>query len=161
MKLLVPVDGSAAAQRAVTHALWLVQGRPEAAIVLLNAQNREVLGLSDIDAENENEREIASRRSARALRNAIRACKAAGVRFEARAEFGPISETIDRIAREVHADQIVMGTRGLGRLRGLLLGSVATGVIHLAHVPVTLVKQSTRSYGRDTAAHEQAATRAR
>jgi nucleotide-binding universal stress UspA family protein len=35
---------------------------------------------------------------------------------------------------------IVMGTRGLGRSQGLLLGSVAMNVIHLAQVPVTLIK---------------------
>jgi nucleotide-binding universal stress UspA family protein len=33
-----------------------------------------------------------------------------------------------------------MGTRGLSALPGILLGSVASKVIHLADVPVTLVK---------------------
>ena len=32
-----------------------------------------------------------------------------------------------------------MGTRGLGSISGLLLGSVATKVLHLVKVPVTLV----------------------
>ena len=161
MKLLVPVDGSAAAQRAVAHALWLVYARPEAEIELLNVQNREMLGLSDIDADTGNERDIASRCSAKALRRAIRDCEDAGIRFQARAEFGPTCETISRIAREIHADQIVMGTRGLGRVMGLLLGSVATGVIHMAHVPVTLVKNSTRPYRHELFADERGATAAR
>lgn len=129
-----------------------------ATIVLLNVQNRETLGFSDIDVEAEREREIASRRSARALRKAIGACEAAGVQFRVRTELGPISETIDRVAREAHADQIVMGTRGLGRLRGLLLGSVATGVIHLARIPVTLVKGGTRSDRREPVARGSPAT---
>jgi nucleotide-binding universal stress UspA family protein len=33
-----------------------------------------------------------------------------------------------------------MGTRGLGRIEGLLLGSVAAKVLHLVRIPVTLVK---------------------
>jgi nucleotide-binding universal stress UspA family protein len=33
-----------------------------------------------------------------------------------------------------------MGTRGVGGVRGLLLGSAATQVLHLTHVPVTIVK---------------------
>jgi nucleotide-binding universal stress UspA family protein len=33
-----------------------------------------------------------------------------------------------------------MGTRGLGAVTGMVLGSVATKVIHLANAPVTLVK---------------------
>ena len=45
------------------------------------------------------------------------------------------------IAGEEKADHIIMGTRGLGGIRGLLLGSVSTQVLHLAgDVPVTLVK---------------------
>jgi nucleotide-binding universal stress UspA family protein len=32
------------------------------------------------------------------------------------------------------------GTRGLGSIQGLLLGSVAMKVIHLAEVPITLIK---------------------
>lgn len=156
MKLLVPVDGSVASQRAVAHALWLAQGRPGSAIVLLNVQNRETLGLSDIDVRTDGEREIASRQSVKALRNAIKACKGAGTQFEARAEFGPVCETIGRVANEIHADQIVMGTRGLGRVTGLILGSVATGVVHMARVPVTLVKKSMRSRIGVPSAHEQA-----
>ena len=147
MKFLVPVDGSVAAYRAAAHALKLVQGRPESEVVLLNVQNRSTLGLSDIDVREYDEREIASRRSHKALRNAIKACEAAGIPFEVRAEFGPVCETIIRIAHEVHADQIVMGTRGLGRVTGLFLGSVATAVIHAADIPVTLVKKSARTAG--------------
>jgi nucleotide-binding universal stress UspA family protein len=47
---------------------------------------------------------------------------------------------IAQYAKEKGCDQIVMGTRGLGTVQGLLLGSVATKVIHLANVPVMLVK---------------------
>jgi nucleotide-binding universal stress UspA family protein len=44
------------------------------------------------------------------------------------------------VAREKSIDHIVMGARGLGSIQGLLLGSVATKVIHLAEVPITLIK---------------------
>ena len=144
MKLLVPCDGSSSAQRAVAYALSLVQGRPDSSIVLLNVQNRATLDLSDIDATRMTERDIAARQSRKALRGAVRACEKAGIRFESRSEFGPICETIERVAQEVRVDQIVMGTRGLSRVSGLLFGSVASGVIHQARVPVTLVKKNAR-----------------
>ncbi len=75
-----------------------------------------------------------------ALRDAIAACQAAGVHFTTRSERGVPAVTIDEIARQEKVDHIVMGTRGLGSVRGLLVGSVATKVLHLVDVPVTLVK---------------------
>jgi nucleotide-binding universal stress UspA family protein len=33
-----------------------------------------------------------------------------------------------------------MGTRGMGGVKGLFMGSVAMKVVHLSKVPVTLVK---------------------
>ena len=47
--------------------------------------------------------------------------------------------------RQEHADQlgcdgIVMGSHGMGGVLGVLLGSTAQRVVHLANVPVTLVK---------------------
>jgi nucleotide-binding universal stress UspA family protein len=50
------------------------------------------------------------------------------------------AEAIIRACRQHACEEIVMGTRGLGALKGLLLGSVATKVAQLAEVPVILVK---------------------
>ena len=53
---------------------------------------------------------------------------------------GEIAETITKDASDRHCDMIVMGTRGMGTIGSLLMGSVATKVVHLADVPVALVK---------------------
>jgi nucleotide-binding universal stress UspA family protein len=136
MKLLVPLDGSPASQHALDHALWFAVKDPDAVVILLNVQNPETLGLSDIAVRTE-----AIQGSQLVLHTSAQKCQQSGVAHEALAEFGPIAETIERVSREASVDQIIMGTRGLGRLRGLLLGSVATQVVHLTRVPVTLVKE--------------------
>ncbi len=142
MRILVPVDGSAPANRAVAYATTLVAGRDDALVILVNVQGPETLEVSDVSAvmSRKADRQLAARRSKTALRKADRICRDAQVKFETRVELGPIAETIDRLARQLDADQIVIGSRGLGAIRRLVLGSVATKVARLARVPVTLVK---------------------
>jgi nucleotide-binding universal stress UspA family protein len=142
MRILVPVDGSAPANRAVVYATTLAAGRDDALITLVNVQGPETLEVSDISAvmSRKADRQLAARRSKTALRKADRICRDAQVKFETRAELGPIAETIDRLARRLDVDQIVIGSRGLGAIGRLVLGSVATKVAQLARIPVTLVK---------------------
>ena len=54
--------------------------------------------------------------------------------------FGPPAESIIEVAEARNSDLIVMGSRGLGALRGLLLGSQSHKVINLANCPVLVVK---------------------
>ena len=75
-----------------------------------------------------------------ALQAAVAACREAGVSYVTRSERGAVAATIDRLAREEQVAHIIMGTRGLGGVRSLLLGSVTTQLLHLVDAPVTLVK---------------------
>ena len=54
--------------------------------------------------------------------------------------YGVIAIEIIRVAKERGVDQIAMGTRGMGAMGNLFLGSVAQGVIQQSPVPVLLVK---------------------
>ena len=54
-------------------------------------------------------------------------------------EEGPEAESILNIAKKCQADLIVMGTRGHGTLKGLLVGSVSRKVIHHSSCPVMVV----------------------
>lgn len=55
-------------------------------------------------------------------------------------EEGDPAETIVRVAKERHADMIVMGSRGLGGAKGLLVGSVSHKVGNLAECTCVTVK---------------------
>lgn len=53
---------------------------------------------------------------------------------------GKPAPEIVRVATKRGVDQIVMGTHGRGALGGLLIGSVAQRVLHLASVPLLLAR---------------------
>lgn len=58
----------------------------------------------------------------------------------ARIEIGDPREVIDRVAAEIDAQLIVMGTHGRRGLRRMLLGSVAETVVRSAPCPVLTVR---------------------
>ena len=47
---------------------------------------------------------------------------------------------IVQASQKLNCGLIVLGTRGMGTVAGLVLGSVASKVVHLADTPVTMVK---------------------
>ncbi len=53
---------------------------------------------------------------------------------------GPVAEAILEVASTRKADVIVMGSRGLGRLEGALLGSNSQKVVNHASCPVLIVR---------------------
>lgn len=69
LRIVVAVDGSATADRAVSHALSLVEGRPGSEIFLVNVQTMETLDVSDISAVMtvEADRRLAANQSRSAL----------------------------------------------------------------------------------------------
>ncbi len=142
MKLLVSIDGSPASFRALSLAIRLAKSLPDSSLVVANVQNVATIGLIEAGAvlppgvEEQEEVRVANQ----TLQDALTACEKAGVTCTSRGEGGQIAETIVRIAREEQVDQIIMGTRGLGAVRSLVLGSVSTQVLHLSDLPVTLIK---------------------
>jgi nucleotide-binding universal stress UspA family protein len=53
---------------------------------------------------------------------------------------GHAGQTIANHASHWGCTRIVMGTRGLGALANVVVGSTALQVMHLSEIPVTLVK---------------------
>ena len=142
MKILVPVDGSRPSIHAVNFAIDQARGKAGSSLVLINVHNVAALGLAEAASVLpagwlEQQRQQSS---AEAMQEAVSNCNEAGVSFTTRSEGGAVAATIDRIAREEGVAQIVMGTRGLGGVGGLFLGSVGMQLLHLSEIPVTFVK---------------------
>jgi nucleotide-binding universal stress UspA family protein len=139
---LVAFDGSAHAFRAIEKTLALMDAK-QVHIRLLNVQEpvrtNETL-FRDTGADMKEilrEREEAGME---VLKTAKAILERAGVKHDLHVEAGDAGEIIPAFAKSHHCEMIVMGTRGLGTIKGLMLGSVANKVLHLAEVPVLLVK---------------------
>jgi len=70
-----------------------------------------------------------------------------GFGIETDVAVGDPKEEIVRAADEWGADLIVLGARGLGRVKGFVLGSVSLAVARHAHCPVLVVKGRPRKLG--------------
>lgn len=138
-KILVPVDGSEHALRAVAHVARLHEGRGEVSVHLLNVEPAPVEWQTH-GLESEAVRDHLRSLGERKLEAARELLRRAGLPHEASVLLGDPAPSIARAAKDLGCDEIVMGTRGLGSVTGLVLGSVATKVVHLVDFPVTLVK---------------------
>jgi len=74
------------------------------------------------------------------LQRAEKTLKDHGIECKTRLAFGPIEERIVRIAEEGEHDIVFIGSRGLGGISRMLLGSVAENVLRHAHCSVMLVR---------------------
>lgn len=141
IRTLVPIDGSENSLRALRHVIALA-GNEKAGpddIHLVNVQPSlgggvsAFVGNAAIQGYHRDEGDKALAAARALLDEAKLPCHAhIGV--------GSPGEVIVAFAKDLKAERVVMGTRGLGRLAEILLGSCATEVIRSAPVPVTLIR---------------------
>lgn len=140
LKFLVPVDGSETSLRAVDQLLKDLQCyREQVDVHLINVQYP-LSGDVSMFVAKEQIRDYHHDEGLKALAAAREKLDGSGVRYAHHIGIGDPAQVIAQYAREHKVDRVFMGTRGLGSVAGLLLGSVAAKVIHLSEVPVLLVK---------------------
>lgn len=142
LNFLVAVDGSATSNRAVDHLIkHLGALKDKAEIHLLNVQHPIPYG-NRVSAVVGHDRiaQFHREEGMAALKAAMQKLDAAKARYHHHIGVGAEAEVICQYAKEKGCDQIFMGTRGLGSISTLVMGSVASKVIHLSPVPVLLVK---------------------
>jgi nucleotide-binding universal stress UspA family protein len=140
-RLLVPVDSSESAQRALKYAIGLAKEYGKFELHIVHAHPLPVVyGEVAVYISYEKALELQRKHSQDVLAPAVQVAKAAGVPFTSEVLEGDVPSEIVRCAKAKGCDGIVMGTRGMGAIGNLVVGSVATKIVHLAEVPVTLVK---------------------
>jgi len=139
-KILVPLDGSPLAERAIRHAQEIARGT-RSEILLLQAVNLPMPVVPEAvlvpDAKWLNE----ARKEAAVYLDVIAApLREAGMRVRTLLDERPPADAILHVAAREEVDLIVMSTHGRGGFSRLLMGSVAESVFRGTSRTVMLVK---------------------
>ncbi len=140
MKILLPLDGSEPALEAVRHALHLVREGLRAQFVLANVQEPTYLYEMVLAPDADVLERVSGAAGAHSLEAGEALLKAAGVEYERELASGDPAHTLLEIIERYACDAVIMGARGMGRLRRAMLGSVSHEMLHAAPVPVTIVR---------------------
>ncbi len=138
--ILVPVDGSAHSDKAVRYAIDLAKAKPDAEINLLTVHIPVISGGVKMFISVEQLNDYYQDEGTKALESARALLDQAGVKYKHHVGVGHIAETIAAYAKDQGCKQVVMGSHGHGSVGSFIMGSVATKVIHLTDLPVTLIK---------------------
>ena len=139
MRILLPVDGSEHCRNALRFiaSRQALSPEKEATVELLNVQHSipeaviNALGLDSVRKASQDE----GMKVIDAMRE-----DAGDLDVRAKVEGGEFAPVIVREADHMDADLIVMGSRGLGPLKGLFMGSVSSYVVTHSVCPVLIVK---------------------
>jgi nucleotide-binding universal stress UspA family protein len=139
-KVLIPMDGSRNAMRALDYVLGL-DGREALRVQLIYVHFvPPFFANSSAYLRRDENRGVTDKCARAALGPAVRKLARAGVAHRTMVKLGDAAPEIARAAARMNCESIVMGSRGMGAIKSLVLGSTAMKVIHLASTPVTIVK---------------------
>ena len=139
MKILLPVDGSAASMAAVQYALQLASDGLTVEYVLANVQEPaslyEVVVAHDVEVLDQ----VRTAAGADLLAPAEALLEAGGHAYESEVAGGDPGHLLVDLAENYACDAIVMGATGMGASTSAL-GSVALALLQHSPVPVTVVR---------------------
>ncbi|HET7344743.1 MAG TPA: universal stress protein [Nitrososphaeraceae archaeon] len=135
-KILVPIDGSANSFKALNEAIYLarqchgtITGLCIIPIYTIN------LGKLLTSLKNQSQKEVK-----KFMAEAKKGCAQNGIVFNEKIIYGNQSWEITEFAAYKKFDLIVIGSRGMSRIKEAFLGSVANTVVHKSKVSVLVVK---------------------
>lgn len=136
--ILVPLDGSEGAERAASYAVDLAKAVdcPVVLLYVYHPDPNRVMGMAGLPRERI--QEISKEAGAKIFGSVMPQFQQAGVTVEEKVVWGDPREEIIALANQ-HEAMIVMGRRGMGQMKQLMVGSVSAGVVHSTKQPVTIV----------------------
>jgi nucleotide-binding universal stress UspA family protein len=144
-KILLALDGSGEAQLAARAAVEITGAANSELHVLYTMQTERYMPYPGPEVWEgwEANLERAKRHARSWVEGQAELMQAEGTRAaHAHLAFGRPDEEIVKLSQELEAELIVLGSRGLGRMRRALMGSVSESVVRHAHCSVLVVRPS-------------------
>jgi nucleotide-binding universal stress UspA family protein len=139
LKVLLAIDGSENSLRAVSYLIKRASStKDQYQVALVNVQYP-LHGTVARFIDGTQVKQYHYDEGMKMLAAAETSLSAAGIAYTRHLFVGEPAEMISRFAQEQGCDEIVIGSRGMGNIRSMLVGSVASKIIHLATMPVVLV----------------------
>ena len=140
-KIFMPFDGSSCSLRALQHAVAMAQRISGSSLHIASAHEEPlIVGELAVYVPRDKMEKIQREHGEAVLERAEPIAKVSGVPYDTETLIGPVAQVLAERARTVGCDAIVMGTRGMTALGNVLMGSVASKLVHLSDLPLTLVK---------------------
>lgn len=142
--ILVPYDGSAHAKKALAQAIDLVTASgaklyvASVCNIVAVMSNFDQVSIAEgyLNAELSEDLETQCRQDLADAESMI----PEGIEKELRYEVGSPGPVLLQMAQDIECDLIVMGSRGLGPLKGIFMGSVSSYIVSRSECPVLIVK---------------------
>jgi nucleotide-binding universal stress UspA family protein len=131
--VVIGYDGSEGSKKALAAAIELADALQRKLVIAYAYE------VSDFGGEVTDLAKALRERGESVLGHAARSAKDAGLEPETTVISGDRAESLAELAAERGAGMVVIGSRGEGTLKGLILGSVAHKLLHLSPAPVLVV----------------------
>jgi len=137
-RILVAVDGSKSSAKAIEYVVGRKRRGEDLEVYILNVQpavaprGKLVTRAMIEDFQTRECEKVFAKLELKTKKNYLKA--------DTYCEIGDPAESIIAFAQKSKCTEIVMGSRGLGGVKGLFLGSVVNKVVQLSPIPVVVVK---------------------
>jgi nucleotide-binding universal stress UspA family protein len=139
--VIVGIDGSDGSQRALDFAIARAKAGSHGLLLtcVIPHSTHAFLTMDELTRNDAWRREQREKAEAKIIQPALDRVIEAGVQAQSRIEFGIPAEALGELARETGASHIIVGRRGLSKVKAVLFGSIASNLVQTSPVPVTVV----------------------
>ena len=141
-KIIVGIDGSGSGDRAIDYAKGLAERMNACELILVYVIEWSPYSFQtpeeNAERHKRREQEIEAAEK-RIVEPAVTALEATGTTVRGLVKHGDVAETLDRIAKQESADQIVVGRTSEAGVIKRVFGSSTVNLVMHASVPVTVV----------------------